>query len=192
MNQDRDRIAAWVAREILPTEKKTRIWLARRWGRIIDVDDVIQEAYCRIASLSSIDHIDNPGAYFRKTAHAAATDDVRRAGKNAAASMKENDWLNVLDDEPLADRVLEARQDLDHMADLLSELSLVCRQVIVLRRIEGLSQKETAVRLGVSEGVVENHIMRGLKKVLKAMADQGEQPGKVERKVHSIGKPRPR
>src|SRR3546814_3068072 len=60
MHQNSD-IIAWIAREIIPHEVAIRKWLARRWSHVIDVDDVIQEAYCRIANLASVDHIDNPG-----------------------------------------------------------------------------------------------------------------------------------
>ena len=79
MHQNSD-IIAWIAREIIPHEVAIRKWLARRWSHVIDVDDVIQEAYCRIANLASVDHIDNPGGYFHQTASAVVTDQMRRAG----------------------------------------------------------------------------------------------------------------
>ncbi|GLJ00156.1 hypothetical protein Sbs19_39730 [Sphingobium sp. BS19] len=48
------------------------------------------------------------------------------------------------------------------------------REVIELRRIEGLSQKETAKRLGVTEKIVENGLARGLKAILKAFESGDE------------------
>lgn len=171
MADERDSIAAWVAREILPHEGAVRGWLARRWRNAIDADDVIQEAYCRLSALTSVQHIDNPLAYFRRTVHAAAVDAVQRAyGKNVI-SMMETEWFNVVDEEPLADRSAAASQELGRVNGLLSKMSYTCQRVIELRRIEGLSQKETASRLGVSENVVENHIVRGLRRILSAMAD---------------------
>jgi RNA polymerase sigma-70 factor (ECF subfamily) len=41
-----------------------------------------------------------------------------------------------------------------------------CREVVRLRRIEGLSQRETAERLGLSENVVEKEIRRGEQAVM--------------------------
>ena len=183
MNEKRDIIAVWIAQEILPYEGGVRRWLARRWRGAIDADDVIQEAYCRISALSSVDHIDNPVAYFRRTVHASAVDAIRRTYPKNIISMTENEWFEVLDEEPLADRAIAASQDLGRFSVLLSKVSQTCQRVIELRRIEGLSQKETANRLGVSEHVVENHISRGLRQMLRAMVDQDEQDNEEEVKL---------
>lgn len=189
-------ITAWIAREIIPHEAAIRKWLARRWGHVLDVEDVIQEAYCRIASLASVDHIDNPGGYFHRTASATATDMMRRAGIINFTSMTQIEWSNVIDYEPLADRALEMKQEFERVNGLLAKLSDTCREVIELRRVDGLSRKETADRLGVSENDVKNHLVRGLQKVMGAMAEQdtsasGGAPQAIEKKGEVIGKRRP-
>ena len=68
--------------------------------------------------------------------------------------------------------------------------------MIELRRLEGLSRKETAERLGVSENDVKNHLVRGLQKITGAMAEQdarssGDAPEVAEKKDEAIGKRRP-
>lgn len=166
------RIAAWVAREILPHEGIVRNWLARRWGHLLDVDDIVQEAYCRLSELDSVDHIQNGRAYFFTTVRAVAIDMMRASRIATVRTMTEIDWLDVIDDNPLPDRAVEAVQELARVEAMLSGLSWTCRQVIELRRVHGLSQAETALRLGVSENVVENHIVRGLRKVSKALEEQ--------------------
>lgn len=178
MRKQHDIVARWVAREILPHEGRVRAWLSRQWRGAIDIDDVVQEAYCRLSALASIDHIENPLAYFRRTAHAAAVDAIRHTTKNIV-SMTENDWFDVLDESPSADRVVEGAQELGRVGGLLASLSDTCRRVIQLRRVEGLSQREAAARLGVSENVVENHIVRGIRKVTAAMAQQDAEAGKI-------------
>lgn len=185
MSDESDRIASRVAKEILPHEGLVRNWLKRRWGNTLDIDDVIQEAYCRVASLDSIDHIDNLRSYFFRTVHAVATDIMRRAKVENFSRVTEIEWTNVLDEGPSPDRVIEAGQRLERVNDLLSRLTWTCRRVIELRRIEGLSQKDTALLMGVSESVVENHIARGLKSVLDAAAAQD---ASTERKVDAVGK----
>jgi RNA polymerase sigma-70 factor (ECF subfamily) len=174
MDRERDRIAIWIAREILPHEGSVRRWLVRSLNNGIDADDVIQEAYCRIAKLGKVDHIDNPGGYLRRTVQAVVVDMMRQAKTKNFGSMTEIEWSNVMDHEPLADRALEARQELGRVNGLLAGLSETCRKAIVLRRVEGLSQRETAQRLGVSESVVRNHLVRGLKKVLNSIAERDE------------------
>jgi RNA polymerase sigma-70 factor (ECF subfamily) len=44
------------------------------------------------------------------------------------------------------------------------------RRIFEMRRVLGLSQKEIARQLGVSENVVENEAARGLKAVLAGLA----------------------
>ena len=198
MEDHRDTVAAWIAKEILPHEASVRKWLFRRWRGAVVVDDVIQEAYCRLAGLATVDHIYNPAGYFQRTVHAVAADAVRRAKRNGVVPLTENQWLNVIDLEPLADRSVESGQQLGRVRKALSELSETCRRAIELRRLEGLSQREVAQRLGVSESVIENHLVRGLKKVLNSISDEDaseNEPEKTDgtlRKVEAIGKRRSR
>lgn len=195
MDNDRDSVPAWIAREIVPHERAVRAWLTRRWRDLIDVEDVIQEAYCRIANLASVEHIDNPAAYFYRTAHSAATDILRRGRIINFTSMTQIEWSNVIDHEPLADRTIEAGQELERVSRVTSLLPDRFRQVIHLRRIEGLSRKETAQRLGISENEVKNCLVRGLKRIMKTLAEQdaqlsdGEQEA-VERKAEVHGRHR--
>ena len=53
----------------------------------------------------------------------------------------------------------EQLRDLARAFDSLSEK---CRNVVWLRRVEGLSQRETAQRLELHEGAVESQLARGL------------------------------
>lgn len=193
MVDEHDIISDWIAREIIPLERAVHRWLSRRWRHVVDPEDVIQEAYCRIASLGSVDHIDNPKSYFFRTAHTVVTEKMRRGGIINFTSLTQIEWSNVIDNEPLADRALEAGQELERVNGLLSQLSDTYRRVIELRRIEGLSRKETAERLGVSENEVKNHLVRGLQKVMKTIADQdarmsGDEEEAIEQKAEVIGK----
>lgn len=172
MTAQRDSIARWVAREILPHETAVRGWLARRYGPSLDVDDVVQEAYCRLAALESVAHIENGRAYFFTTARSIAMDTFRRGKVAGEKTVTEIELHGVEDDYPRADRAAEARQELLRIDGFLSTVSLTCRRVIELRRLHGLSQKETAQRLGISEHSVENHVTRGIRRVMKMLADE--------------------
>jgi RNA polymerase sigma-70 factor (ECF subfamily) len=172
MTAQRTTIARWVASEILPHEVAVRRWLARSWGPVLEVDDVIQEAYCRIAALGSIDHIENGRAYFFTTARSIAAGMFRRSKIAGKKDVTENELFDIEDTYPRADRAAEARQELLRIDGFLSTFSLTCRRVIELRRLQGLSQRETAQRLGISEHSVENHVTRGIRRVMKMLADE--------------------
>jgi RNA polymerase sigma factor (sigma-70 family) len=80
-------------------------------------------------------------------------------------------------DEPGTDRWVIAREELRRLEDALTRLPPRCRQAFVLRKIEGLSQREIAQRMGISEKTVERHISDGI----SALADFlfGEHPGRT-------------
>jgi RNA polymerase sigma factor (sigma-70 family) len=73
--------------------------------------------------------------------------------------------LNVLVDELSPDRRLSARRELQRLSEAFGRLSETARSVIWLRRVEGLSQRETAERLGLQEAP--------LKAIWDGLADYG-------------------
>jgi len=173
LDQRRHEIVAWIGSDILPHEAEVRRWLARRLSGA-QVDDVVQEAYCRLIALDGVSHIENGRAYFYITVRSIIAAQVRRARIVRIDSVAEMGALNIIEDEPSPERVVWARRELDRVRSLIEGLPERCRQVFVLRRVEGISQKEIARRLGISESTVESQAVRGLKLVLKAISE-GEQ-----------------
>lgn len=173
MTQSRAEIVAWVGGQVLPHEADVRAWLRRRLSSAAAVDDVVQEAYCRIAGLDDVTHIANGRAYFFRTVSRIVIDQIRRARVVHLDSVAEMDDLNVVDDEPSAERVVAGRRDLARVKALIEDLPDRCRTIFELRRIHGLSQKSVAEQLGVTENVVEQQSIRGMKLIMSALAGQG-------------------
>lgn len=182
MDSDYDRKADWIGREIIPHEPSVRAWILSHWGRKTDVDDIIQEAYCRISALPSYAHIFNGRAYFFRTVQTVIVDVMRRPEQNNPHLASDTEWQNLVDDAPLPDRTVGARQELERVSGLFTRLSAQCRRVIELRRVHGLSQKETAHLMGVSEHVVENHMKRGLRDLLAELTTVEEECPSRKRK----------
>jgi RNA polymerase sigma-70 factor (ECF subfamily) len=177
VDETREAIIEWVALHILPHEAYVRAWLMRAMRRSSDVDDVIQEAYCQIAELDTIGHIRNGRAYFLTAARSILLQRLRRERVVRIEAVTDIDTLRVVDEDPSPEQVTGARRELERVLGLIAMLPPVCRQVIELRRIHGFSQRETARRLGVSESVVENNSIRGLRAILKALEeDLGDRP----------------
>jgi RNA polymerase sigma-70 factor (ECF subfamily) len=51
----------------------------------------------------------------------------------------------------------------------LDRLPPRCREVIVLRKIEGLSQREVAARMGIGEDTVERQMVQGMRALVDFM-----------------------
>lgn len=166
MDDRRREIVRWVALNILPHEEEVRRWLLRSVFEPADVNDIIQQAYCRLAELNYTGHIRNARAYFFATTRSILLERIRRERIVQIQAMADLDALGVVDDRPSPEAATGAKLELRSVMEILNGLPVPYRDVLMLRRIEGLSQKETARRLGVTEKVVENNTARGLKMLL--------------------------
>lgn len=167
--QRRREIIAWVAQHVLPHEADVRTWLRRAGAQPSDVDDIIQQAYCVLSAMSSIDHIDNGRAYFFATARSIRLQRYRRERIVPLHMITDAEAFPIADDAPSPERAAGGRMRLAQVLDALNDLPSGYRETITLRRLDGLTQKETAQRLGVSEKVVENNLARGVKSLLRAI-----------------------
>jgi RNA polymerase sigma-70 factor (ECF subfamily) len=186
MRQGRAEIVAFVGGHILPHEADVRAWLRRTGSLPADIDDIIQETYCRLAGLETVAHIVSGRAYFFRTARNIAIERIRRARIVRIDCVTEIDALNVVDDEPSPERVVAGRRELVRVQRLIEGLPERCRQIFTLRRIHGLSQREVATRLGVTENVVEAQAMRGLRLILRALTETSAQDHSPADKGHDL------
>lgn len=158
--------AIWLAQHVLPHEPGLRRWLRRRTPAGMDVDDVIQETYAKLATLAEVDHIAAPKAYVYQTALSIILQEDRRARAKPIDKDVEIALLTTASPEPLQDQQAEARQELAHVYEAIAGLPDKCREVFVLRKVEGLSQREIAERLNLSESTVEKHIGKGIRMLI--------------------------
>lgn len=165
-------LIGWVSRHILPYEPQLRRWLTRSFPAA-DVDDVVQETYCRLAGLAQTDHILDPRSYFFQTARNIVLAQIRRTRVvriEAASGLGEFDGA-IPDDDFSPERIVAGRFALARVERLIAALPERARIVLRMRKIDDLSQREIAARLGISETIVENEVSRGLRRVLDAMSE---------------------
>ncbi|EGF93236.1 RNA polymerase sigma factor, sigma-70 family protein [Asticcacaulis biprosthecium C19] len=185
-----EHIIRWVGSQILPHEADLRAWLHRARLAREDVEDIIQEAYCKIAELSRVDHIASPRGYFFTVAKNIALMRIRRARIVRIESVDEIDRLDVMSDAPSPEQEAAARFELARVMRLISELPARCRKVFEMRKIQGLPQKEIARVMGISETIVENEAAKGLRLILRSMASQDltTQPNKEPKRDADAGR----
>jgi len=153
----------WVAREIIPHEKRARSILSRSRVSPEDIDELIQEAYCRLAMLDSVDHIDSPAAYFLSVTRNLL---VRRLRRQQIVSLEAVAEIEAFRDEtPSPEDIASHRSDFARMTEILASLPERCRQIVRLRKIDGWSQKQIAAHFGMTEKAVEKQVWLGVKAI---------------------------
>lgn len=156
----------WIAVHILPHEAELRGWLRRRLCSFKndDVDDLVQEAFARIWA-TDFEIIRNGRAYLYATVRHLLAEYARCSRIVPIELLGGIESLHLISEEPGPDRWVGARQELDRLRIIVAGLPLQCRRVFELRKFEGLSQKEVAKRMELSEKTVENHLTRALSRI---------------------------
>lgn len=173
MRRDRREIAAWVGSNIVPHEGDVRTRLRSMGVPDQEISDVVQDVYLNISKLDSIGHIRSGRAYFFTAARGALLSRIRRERIVRIDSMTEMEALTLADDDPGPERRVSARLELERIKELIQALPEPCRQIFLLRRLHDVPQREIAEQVGVPEHTVEAQARRGLKLILKALADEG-------------------
>lgn len=181
MTDTSDDRAFWLSRHILPHEGNLRAWLSRRAHIGFDVDDIIQEAYSRLVMLDAVGHISNPRAYFFQCAHSIILQELRRSRIVPIGSIYEIGMLELEAVAPLPDQLVDERMELEQVAAAIEALPRRCREVFVLRKVQGLSQRDVAARLGLSESTVEKHVANGIGKLLDFFGHSGKWSARASR-----------
>jgi RNA polymerase sigma-70 factor (ECF subfamily) len=83
--------------------------------------------------------------------------------------------LEVLEDssQVAVDDVVDSRERIRLLARAIAALPPQCAKVFILRKMQGLPQKEIAVRLNISVRTVENHVALGLSRCRAFIRDHG-------------------
>lgn len=171
-----DRVG-WLARNILPHEPALRAWLVRRCPADLEIDDIVQETYAILTTIERTDHIDHPRAYFFRTAHNLILQQVRRSRIVPINAVADLEAIDLATDEPSPETQVADRQELQRLADALASLPSRCGEAFRLRKVEGLSQREVAERMKLSENTVEKHIGKALRLLMDELG-RGGKPGR--------------
>lgn len=159
----------WFMQEVLPLEPALMRYLRRNWRNEDDLPDLRQELYVKLYDAARNGLPEQTQAFVFTAARNLLINRVRRARIVSIEYVADLDDLNVSTDTVTPERNVSAREQLQKLQEGLDGLPPRCRDVVRLRRIEGLSQKETAEQLGISVRTVEKHMMYGMRALIDYM-----------------------
>lgn len=143
-----------------------RAWLRGQFPACPDVEDIIQEAFVRVIRVHERERVDSPKALLFATARNLMLMRIRHQRVERTDSLTESDAIGILDESVDIPGAVARSQELELLTKAIQSLPKRCRQIVTLRKIYGLSQRETAARLGLSEHTVETQSSIGLDKIM--------------------------
>ena len=168
-------VDAWFKREILVHEVMLMRFLGRVWPRRDELADIRQEAYARVYESAMQTPPQSPKAFLFSIARHIMVDRRRRERIVSIQAAGDHDFSNDLIEERSPERWVGARQELSRLAQAFDRLPARCREVVWMRRVQDIPQKDVAQRLGISEKTVEHQVSKGSRQLAQYMwHDAGE------------------
>lgn len=139
------------------------------------IDDLAQEAFLRAFAAESERTIQSPKAFLFKVARNLALNELARQSSATTEPIGDFEGQQVLEDSSQAavDDAVDGRERIRVLARAIAALPPQCAKVFILRKMQGLSQKEIAARLNISVRTVENHVALGLVRCRAYMRTHG-------------------
>lgn len=163
----------WFAEEVQPHESTLRSWLRGLFPSLPDLDDLVQESYVRLIRAKRAGKVVHAKAYLFSTARNAALDFFRRRKIVSIEAIGDLADSTVLDERPGVADAVNKQQELDLLAEAVRGLPDRCRQTLTLRLLYGLSHKEIAAELKVSEHTVKAQLAKGMRRCSAHFAERG-------------------
>lgn len=166
-------VVDWLTINFLPHEAELRRMLRRVCTGPAEIDDVVQETCYRILSMATLDQVRDPKPFVFRSAKNIVLDRIKRDSVVKIEAVANLEDLEIADTSPSPERIVFARSELKWVIGLVANLPDRCKSVFLARKIHGLSQQETAQTLGLTDGVVEHEMMKGMRLMSDMIATYG-------------------
>jgi len=172
MNLDDPASARWFADEVQVHAPALRNWLRGKYPLLADPENLVQESLTRVWRVAQNGTVRSPKSLLFTTASHLALDEIRRRKVVPFESLRDDDYLSVIEDAPPAPATVARREELALMTQAIQSLPPRCREAITLLKL-GYTHKAIAADLGISERAVEAHLVRGMRGCVKFLARHG-------------------
>lgn len=173
----------WFIHEVLPLEGLLMRYLRQNWRDSAEWPDLRQEVYARVYESARGSLPDRPSAFLMTTARNLLVDRARRQQVVSIEAYADLDDFSVCELTP--ERHASGRAELNALVDALDTLPARCREAVVLRKVDGMSQREVAEEMGIAEDTVEKQLAKGMRIIADALFARGIGAGiaKLERRL---------
>lgn len=149
-----------MTRDLRAAFARVKAALMRRGRTAHDADDLLQEAWVRLACYERGQPVEKPEAFLMRAALNLSVDAHRLRQSHGEEVLVEDELL--IDIAPGTEVVLLARERVARLSVCLSRLSERTRDIFLAHRVDGLSYQEIARQHQVSVSTVERHVAKAL------------------------------
>jgi RNA polymerase sigma factor (sigma-70 family) len=140
------------------TFSRVKAALVRRGRSSHDADDLVQEAWVRLACYEHKQPIERPEAFLMRAALNLSIDAHRLRQSHGEEVVLED--VVLVDTSPSAEAMLLAKERVARLGICLGRLTEKTRTIFLAHRIEGMSYKDIAREHNLAVSTVERHIAK--------------------------------
>lgn len=123
-------------------------------------NDILQEVFLVLCQ-KDLSEVNNVRSFIFQITQNKVVDHIRRHAKNK--SLRDKLWLVIEKKQKSVDQVMIEKEYFEHLQKAKSLLTPQQQLVFELSREKGLSHREIAQKLNLSQNTVKNHMVSGLK-----------------------------
>lgn len=146
-----------------------RTYFYNRLRSYDEVDDYLQELYCRVLVYKRPSEIKSIQKFVFTIAVNLMRDRSRRVntrmGKNTVSIDEIDERDSALVESANPTRAIAGLQRIMQAERIIDEFPANCKEAFLLHRIQGFTQKEIALKIGVTVSAVEKYMMLAKKKL---------------------------
>ena len=157
----------------MENESALKRFLERFFYDTHDIEDILQEVFLQTWNIEKKQEIQLPKSYLFRVARNMALKELKKKSKQISAFIEEVNPDELVCNETVTENEVDLSERLILFEKALATLPPRCRNVFVLRKIFGFSQKEIARRMNISVSTVEKHIINGIQRCNVYMKTHG-------------------
>lgn len=154
--------------------------LVRRVRHVVhcrtEAEDLVQDVFLNVLRREDPQDVRSPRSYLARAATNAALDHLRR--QRVRDAILDSSGVAAEDAaalQPGTDAIVQSRQELALLNQVVAGLPRKCRVVFLLSRDHGLTMREIAQRLDISEKTVEKHLLKAMTRCRVALRAAGRE-----------------
>lgn len=139
---------------------RVRSALMRRGQSEQDADDLVHEAWIKLAAFELNEPVEQPEAFLMRAALNLSIDAHRAKTVRGEQVLPED--VVIVDGRPSADDVVLARERLNRLSECLAQMNETTRKIYLAHKLDGVSYKDLAKQFGMTKSGVEWHVSKAV------------------------------